>query len=270
LPRPESKGESPYNVTAAQDADNATSAYNCLAWTVGIANRWLWPGGSRAQFDTFYRGFGFARSGNGPIAAWGSSISAMTHGCVSGAGHGPRWESKCGGDLRIQHGLNELVGGLYGHVVAFYSKARTLPAPFVAIAEDVMKEKLARSYLSASQKQLLQKQQAAIPSKVRTAFEAAFRAWKDTWFSGGLAVSSDPHTRAVGSEFDALVALGPAILALLVEKLADPENFLALQLYDTMQPDEKLLVQHEPHDERIVEGEQGRARRVVQAWFANR
>ncbi len=173
-------------------------------------------------------------------------------------------------DLRIQHGLNELAGGLYGRVLAFYSKGRSLPASFAAIAEDVMKEKLAKSYLSASQKQLLQKQEAGIPAKVRTAFETAFSAWQDTWFSGGLAVSSDPHTRTIGREFDTLIALGPAILPLVIEKLADPENFLALQLYDAMQSDHNLLVQYEPDDERIVEGEQGRARRVVQAWFANR
>src|SRR5207249_11473195 len=109
-----------------------------------------------------------------------------------------------------------------------------------------------------------------VPARVRTAFEAAFTAWKKNWFRGGLAASSDPHARAVGSEFDALVALGPSILPLLIEKLADPENFLALQLYDAMQSDENLLVQFEPDDERVVEGEQGRARRVVQAWFANR
>jgi hypothetical protein len=258
------------NVAQAVVTDNASSAYNCIAWTVGITNRWIWPGGALAHFDTFYRGYGFARSSNGPIAAWGHSTSAMTHGSVSGPGHGPRWESKCGQDLRIQHGLNELVGGLYGRVLAFYSKGRTLPAPFAAVAEDVMNEKLARSYLSASQKRLLQKQTVEIPAEVRAGFEAAFRAWKDSWFSGGLAVSSDPHTRAVGKEFDALIALGPTILPLLIEKLAEPENFLALQLYDAMQSDRNLLVQYEPDDERIVEGEQGRARRVVQAWFANR
>jgi hypothetical protein len=133
-----------------------------------------------------------------------------------------------------------------------------------------MAEELARSYLSAAQKKLLHKQLAEIPAEVRAAFDTAFSAWKDSWFRGGLAVSSDPHTRAVGEEFDALIALGPVILPLLIEKLADPENFLALQLYDVMQADENLLVQYEPDDERIVEGEQGRARRVVQAWFTNR
>jgi hypothetical protein len=257
------------NVNQAVVTDNAMPAYNCIAWTVGVTNRWLWPGGSLAHFDTFYRGYGYVRSGHGAIAAWGHSTSGMTHGSVSGPGHGPRWESKCGGDLRIQHGLNELTGGLYGRVLAFYAKGRTLPAPLAAIAEDVMKEKLAKSYLSAAQKQLLHRQQAEIPAKVRTAFGTAFSAWKATWFSGGRAVSSDPHTRAVGSEFDGVIALGPLILPLLIEKLADPENFLALQLYDALQSDENLLVQYEPDDERIVEGEQGRARRVVQAWFAN-
>ena len=259
------------NVNNAVVTDKATSAYNCISWTVGVTNRWLWPGSALAHFDAFYRGFGFVRSGAaGPIAAWGRSSAAMSHGSVSGPAHGPRWESKCGYDLRIQHGLSELAGGLYGRVLTFYRKSRALPAAFEAIAEDLMNEKHAKSYLSTPQKKTLHDQQARVPAELRAAFDAAFRAWKAAWFRGGLAVSSDPHTRAVGQEFDALVALGPAILPLVVEALADPENFLALQLYDAIQPDEKLVVQFEPDDERVLEGEQGRARRVVQAWFANR
>jgi hypothetical protein len=54
------------------------------------------------------------------------------------------------------------------------------------------------------------------------------------------------------------------------EKLGDPDNFLALQLYDAIQPDERLVVQYGPDDERILEGEQGRARRVVQTWLTHR
>ena len=132
-----------------------------------------------------------------------------------------------------------------------------------------MTEKARKSYVTAAQRRRLRDQVAAIPPEVRADFATAFRAWKETWYRGGLAVSSDPHTRAVGPEFDALIALGPAILPLVIEQLADPENFLALQLYDVIQPNERLLVQFEPRDERILEGEQGRARRVVQAWFAN-
>ena len=135
---------------------------------------------------------------------------------------------------------------------------------------EVMKGNAAGSYLSAAQKRALQEERERVPERLRAAFDKAFAAWKSTWFSGGLAISSNPHTRAVGKEYDALIALGPAILPLVVEQLADQENFLALQLYDALQSDEKLLAQFEPDDERILEGEQGRAQRVVQAWFANR
>lgn len=258
------------DVDKAVVTDNGNQAYNCIAWTLGITNRWLWPGNSLAHFDSFYRGFGLVRSGNGPIAAWGQSTSSMTHGSVSGPNHGPCWESKCGGDLRIQHGLSELAGSLYGRVLAFYHRSRTLRAEFDPIVEDIMKEKTAKSYLSAAQKKILHEQRAAIPNELRAAFDVAFRAWKATWFSGGLAISSDPHTRTIGKEFDELIALGPTIMPLAIEVIANPENFLALQLYDAIQSDQNLLVQFEPDDERILEGEQGRAQRVVQTWFLNR
>jgi len=258
------------NVDSVVVSGEASLVYNCISWTVGLTDRWLWPGGSLANFDTFYQGFGFIRAGDGTIAAWGHSTSSMTHGSVSGPGHGPRWESKCGPDLRIQHGLNELVGSTYGRVVGFYRRSLLHGAAFAPIVERSMKEKTSKSYLTSPEKRLLRDQINVLPSELRATFNKAFTAWKDTWFAGGLAISSDPHTRAIGKEYDALIALGPAILPLLIEKLADPDNFLALQLYDAMQADDRLVVQFQPDDERILEGEQGRARRVVRAWFANR
>jgi hypothetical protein len=257
------------DVNKAVVTGEISSVYNCISWTVGVTNRWLWPGDSLAAYDAFYRGFGFVRAGDGPVAAWGRSTSAMTHGSISGPGHGPRWESKCGADLRIQHGLSELAGGSYGRVVAFYRRSRAANAIFAPILEEAMSEKTSKSYLTTHQKKILRDQCGALPADLRSAFAAAFNAWKEIWFRGGLAFESNPHSRGVGKEFDALIRLGPRILPLVVETLADPENFLALQLYDAIQPDEKLVVHFDAEDERILEGEQGRARRVVQAWFAN-
>jgi hypothetical protein len=108
-----------------------------------------------------------------------------------------------------------------------------------------------------------------VERQTRQDFRVAFAAWKKTWFEGGLAISSDPHTRAVGKEFDSLVALGPKILPLVVEALAEVDNFLALQLYDVLQPDQHLIIQYEPDDERILGGEQGRAAEVVKHWLAS-
>src|SRR3954471_23436720 len=107
-----------------------------------------------------------------------------------------------------------------------------------------MKKKTVRSYLTAAQKKQLREQRSRIPRQVQNAFDAAFNAWKATWFRGGLAISSNPHTRTVGEEFDSLVQLGPEILPLVIEALADPENFLALQVYDAIQPEERLIVQY--------------------------
>src|SRR5713101_2181766 len=127
------------NVDAAVVTGETSQVYNCISWTVDVTDRWLWPGSAVANFDTFYRGFGFVRSSDGPIAAWGHSTSNMTHGSISGPGHGPRWESKCGSDLRIQHGLNELVGSTYGRVLAFYARSLALAAPATKVLEAEMK-----------------------------------------------------------------------------------------------------------------------------------
>lgn len=131
------------------------------------------------------------------------------------------------------------------------------------------RQPISRAILTARQKTALRDQIKSVSAKLRKTFESGFSAWKESWFRGGLAISSEPQTRACGAEFDALIALGPGILPLVVEKLAEPENFLTLQLYDAIQPNSRLVVHFEPDDERILEGEQGRARRVVQAWFAN-
>ena len=114
------------NVDSVVVTDEATSRYNCLSWTLGITTSWTWPWGSRnatkGEFAALYRDYGYAPSSSGPIAAFGINANSMTHGSISGDGHGPRWESKCGAWLRIQHGLAEMEGGnTYGNVQGYYS-----------------------------------------------------------------------------------------------------------------------------------------------------
>jgi hypothetical protein len=255
------------NVDAVVVTGKSTNAYNCISWTVGVTNRWLWPGPTIQQFDTFYRQLGFVKVGNGQIAAWGQSTSNMTHGSISGPGHGPRWESKCGHDLRIQHGLGELAGSTYGRVLAFYGRGLALAALSATVVEAMMKQMTAT--ITIKERSAVKRLASEVDSEARLAYRAAFAAWKRTWFEGGLAISSDPHARAFGKEFDALVALGPKILPLVVESLVDADNFLALQLYDVLQPDQQLIVQYEPDDERILGGEQGRAAEVIKHWLAS-
>ena len=67
-------------------------------------------------------------------------------------------------------------------------------------------------------------------------------------------------------EFAALVALGAPILPLLVEKLAHPEEFFALQAYEAVRPDWAAAI--ESNSERVFESEQAKAQRAVKDWFA--
>lgn len=84
-----------------------------------------------------------------------------------------------------------------------------------------------------------------------TNFESLYAAWKATWFSPEMElepkyeIPRDQTTnsltnricsssaRAKGPAFDALVKLGPAIIPLVVHKLAEPDEFFAVQLCKT-------------------------------------
>lgn len=255
------------NVDQAVVTGEATNSYNCISWTVGVTTQWLWPGSNLLNFDTFYRRFGLTRAANGRVAAWGHATNNMTHGCISGAGHGPRWESKCGRDLRIQHGLNELVGNSYGRVIAFYTRALLFESRTQKILDLLMKEK---KVFTKDEIALLKEEIFKLSPKVKSDFEKYFDFWKKTWFEGRLAIDSNPTSRVGSFEFFRLLSMGEKIIPLVIEKLMDKDNFFALQLYERLQQKSTLLIEHNADDDIILEGEQGRAFRTVRTYLKNK
>lgn len=252
-------------------------AYNCLAWTLGINNAWIWPWSPRnptkAEFDQLYRRYGFAPAGTGSVAGLGLGTSSMRHGALGTRGlvSMPRWSSKLGQYLLIQHQLGQLEGGSdYGNVQGYYSKSRPrtrderppeseaeeFPAGDVIVFDEVSDEAL--SFVRARAE--------AIEPELRTRFEDAYAAWSATWEHPGIALSSNPGDYARSTEFLELVALGPAILPLLMGKLLDPDGFLALQAIERLgRP--QLFDVVELDDETILGGEQARARQVLERWI---
>lgn len=244
------------NVVISADAD---PAYNCLAWTVGHTDCWLWPNGilSLSDFDRLYERYGYTRAGSGPIAAWGLNERTMMHGSVSGPGHGPRWESKAGPFVRFQHDRDELAGGSAGKIIAYYRPRNASVAPAHPPPPAVPTHHVKAIAEAAAQ----------LPRGLRDRFEEAFDAWKATWSRPDAGISSDPSSTRHSAEFGRLVELGAQTLPAVVGKLVDPSNFFALQLYDT------LLVK--PHAAPAVEGiqvvmcEQDRALRTVERFAAD-
>jgi hypothetical protein len=137
-------------------------------------------------------------------------------------------------------------------------------AACLALAPPVSAEP--RSYLSRSQAAKLRAQIAAIPPDIRRQFARRFAAWRKTWDRPAIAFASDSAAVRHADEFAALVALGAPILPLLVEKLAHPEEFFALQAYEATRPDWPATI--ESNGERVFESEQAKAQRAVKDWFA--
>lgn len=257
------------DVNAADVSGEATQVYNCISWTVGVITSAIWPGHNISDFDLFYQKWGFTRESQGEVAAWGYSFGEMTHGCISGTGHGPKWESKCGSGLRIQHGLTELDGSdpAYGRVVAFYRKPLLRESRAAKISELLMKE---RRPLSKEERALLKEEISQVNPVLKSTFDKNFRLWKETWFRGPLALDSNPRSRRGSFEFFRLLSMGEMIIPLVVNELVNPDNFIALQLYDRLQYKPTLLIEHNAEDDFILEGEQGRAQRTVRTYLRNR
>jgi hypothetical protein len=107
---------------------------------------------------------------------------------------------------------------------------------------------------------------ARIPADLRKQFEDRFAAWKKTWSEPPLVFSSSPRDLTHSIEFRGLVALGKDIIPAVVEKLIDPDNFFALQLYYALQS-ESRLIPSAPED--AFESEQARARETIQLYASN-
>jgi hypothetical protein len=257
------------NAGAVIVTDEPTNRYNCLAWTLGITTSWIWPWPTanvrKAEFDTFYRSCGFVPSAAGPIGVFGLNMAAMTHGSVSGSGHGHRWESKCGAWLRIQHGLAEMEGGsLYGDVLGFYSRGalKTSNVAYVSMRLRTMKT----AKLSKADMQFIRRRVEEADPALRERFERAYQAWKTAIAHPLIAISSDPATRTQTPAFLELISLGPATLPLLMEKLSHSDEFFALQATDRLiRP--AFVVSRPPDDPAILLGEQGRAIETVKQWI---
>ena len=138
-----------YQVTSPPDRD-----YNCIAWAVGDATNWWWPGTDLAEeywppdvtrevtlvaFQAAFASVGFSvcsdeepESEWEKIALFADALGKPTHAARQlSAG---RWTSKLGRAQDIEHDLHDLGGEVYGSVVLLMRRPRAaknpgMPAP---------------------------------------------------------------------------------------------------------------------------------------------
>jgi hypothetical protein len=129
---------------SSKPASPATTTYNCIAWALGLNDRWWWPQNPDAYwpltcpeevtipaFKAVFAVFGFEQCKDGRLengyekialyAKWNQPTHAARQ-LRSG-----QWTSKCGRNVDIEHKLRELEGEKYGHVVMYFRRARSHP-----------------------------------------------------------------------------------------------------------------------------------------------
>jgi hypothetical protein len=107
---------------------------------------------------------------------------------------------------------------------------------------------------------------AEVPDDLRSAFHQRLAAWKATWTSPELALSSDTHDFTRGPEFEAIVDLGPAAIPLALEQMAhEPDGFFLLAALERWQERDDLVATTAKYP---LESQQSRARRAVREAVA--
>jgi hypothetical protein len=109
--------------------------YNCIAWSLGITNRWVWPGDSLAAFDRLNKQHGYRRlpkldlslkRGVDKIVLYGQNNNGQfraTH--QSRQMSDGNWSSKLGQMPLIRHrGPSALSGSSYGQPMYVYVRNR--------------------------------------------------------------------------------------------------------------------------------------------------
>jgi hypothetical protein len=271
-PRPMTDDEKPnfkeyfpnLDVDKAVVSGPATPEYNCISWTVGETHQWFWPPSmypglkEEDAFDKFYGSYGLHQAAQGEVARWRNN-EGLTHGCISGPEHGPRWESKCGQDLKIQHDLEELDGEIYGKPDAFYTRkgdTRTM-APYKPV--EIPKEVISG----------IKDEVAHMDPAVREKFKGLYDKWQDFRQTPSVRLSANPASYCRTEAFDKIVEMGPAAIPLLMDKIADGD-FFCFQALD------KIKHSQGPFEEELVPGlskdehnnsEQSKAALTLIHWF---
>lgn len=119
----------------------ATPTYNCIAWALGIDNRWWWPQNPDGYwpltcpceetipaFQEMFKIFGYDPCKDGRLESGYEKVALYAKGNKPTPTHAARqlknghWTSKCGPNVDIEHTLRELEGEKYGQVIMYFRR----------------------------------------------------------------------------------------------------------------------------------------------------
>ena len=236
----------------------ASGVYNCISWSGGISEYWVWPpdeesgywvpGKPLASFDLFYISErypgcgvfvrGGATSGNSAVDLWATGSPGSynyTHASIKkGAdenAHGYDWESKPGSLMRTFHPRTALSGSSYGNIVEYYRNAGTWATHTLAEAIADGKAVLENVRFDNTEIAIVEEDIASLSSNDVNTFHALFTAWKSTLESTPF---SNPNLFRNSQYSDLLkhCRSQQTLIALVYDKLNSGEQFAGLLVKD--------------------------------------
>ncbi|RJR13103.1 hypothetical protein C4588_01305 [Candidatus Parcubacteria bacterium] len=250
------------DVEKAVVSGEATPVYNCISWTAGVTDEWCWPPSmypgvsEKEAFDKFYASYGFKPAPEGGEVARWRNTDGLTHGSVSGPGHGPRWESKCGQDLKIQHDKNELESDVYGWIDSYYTKTEE-----ASPVRDKMK-------ISDNVKAEIKSRADRVSSKVKNKFNKLYSEWQTFRKDPVVQFSSNPKDYCKTGAFDEITKMGISAIPLLMEKMSGGD-FFCLQALDVIVKNnsEKVGDKISLKPEEVSNSEQNKSILIMDKWI---
>lgn len=241
----------------------ATPEYNCIAWTVGETKEWCWPPAmypsvsEEESFNKFYASYGFKPAPEGGEVARWRNAQGLTHGSVSGPEHGPRWESKCGQELKIQHGKDELQGEIYGWIDSYYTKEGDVsirPAYKEIKLSDKVKEGIKQKALK-------------VPEKTKKEFNKLYEDWQEFRKKPSVQFSSNPKDYCKTESFEKITKMGKNVIPLLMEKISEGDFFSLQALGEIAKSDRGMERAMRFTPEEANNSEQNRANLALLKWY---
>lgn len=119
----------------------SSQKYNCIAWTLGIRDEWVWPGTRIEDFDKLYAQQGYKPMDSLDLSHDPNMEKVVIYGLPPRTGNGPievthgarmdeqgRFTSKIGTQPLIRHNsADDLTGPSYGQPVRVYVRPRQSP-----------------------------------------------------------------------------------------------------------------------------------------------
>lgn len=262
-----------YNNAAV--CDPARNPYvNCIAYAVGIRS-WLNVYTLSELTQLYAQAQSYGGDGNyrpyynfenkAPVA-YGFGSFTPSHAAKSLIDNS-YMVSKLGANMTIYHTEQALMNGAYGsnRMQIYAKKKATWMSESINNNVESVHELLQENIIFTQYERTMIAEKAKKASRQFPQFNSVFEEWKEAFFSS---FSSNTSTAKNLPQYDVLIKMGKGIIPLLIEKMiSNDENFIALELYNDLQKNEKQKILYKENDPQKLEGMQQTAKKTIKKWI---